>query len=153
MYKPPMGPLRDLVFIADTTTLFSFASPHRLFLPSSHLILICLACFLSCILHSPPHSSHPYSSYINHVVEPSMGPLRDLVLMADTAALFAFGSICTIASRLLFIFPILSCTTQLPSPLILRQPRHNLSFPPHPAVRSSPVQPAPTSGIVGLARA
>ena len=60
-----------------------------------------------------------------HVVEPSMVPLRDLVLMADTVALFAFESSRAIASRLLRTLLILSCTTRLPSLLILHQPCHS----------------------------
>ena len=62
-------------------------------------------------------------------VEPSMGPLRDLVFTGYMAAPFSFESPCTITSYLNLIFHVLLGITRLPSLLIPRHLTHSLSFP------------------------
>ena len=60
------------------------------------------------------------------VVEPSMGPLRDLVFMAHVAAPFSFVSPSMDACRLLLVSPTSFSTSRLPLHLLLCQPRRDL---------------------------
>ena len=62
-------------------------------------------------------------------VEPSMGPLRDLVFMAHTAAPFSFVSPPMDMYRLLLVLPTSCSTSRLPLRLLLCQPRRDSSFP------------------------
>ena len=73
-------------------------------------------------------------------VEPSMGPLRDLVFMAHTVAPFSFVSPHSDTYRLLLISPTSSFTVLLSSLLLLRQSHRESSFPAssHSALVSNP---------------
>ena len=65
--------------------------------------------------------------YHDYAVEPSMGPLRDLVFMAHAAAPFSFVSPHTETYRLPLVSSISLSTVRLSLLLLLRQPRHDLS--------------------------
>ena len=72
-------------------------------------------------------------------VEPSMGPLRDLVFMAHTAAPSSFVSPPMDTYRLLLVSPTLSSTTLLPfAPTPYANHFATRLTPPHPIARSSP---------------
>ena len=64
----------------------------------------------------------------DNAVEPQMGPLRDLVFMADTAALFSFELPHTDTSCLLLVLHTLFPTTQLSPLQFLHQPHHYSSW-------------------------
>ena len=66
---------------------------------------------------------------MNTGVEPSMGPLRDLVFTAHTAAPFSFVSPSMGTYRLLLVSPTSFSTALLSLLLLLRQPRRDSSFP------------------------
>ena len=58
-----------------------------------------------------------------------MGPLRDLVFMAHTAAPFSFLSPSMDTYRVLLVSPISFSTVPLSLLLLIRQPRRASSFP------------------------
>ena len=62
-------------------------------------------------------------------VEPSMGPLRDLVFMAHTVVAFSFVSPSRDTYHLLLVSPTLFSTAPLSLLLLIRQPRRDSSFP------------------------
>ena len=65
----------------------------------------------------------------DYAVEPSMGPLRDLVFTGHTAAPFSFVSPSTDTYRLLLISPTSSSTVLRSSLILLRQSHRDSSFP------------------------